>query len=109
MKRGDIHVAAARGAYSGKPRPVVILQDDRFDATNSVTVCPLTATPIDAPLMRIAVEPAPINGIDQPSWLMVDKIATMPRTNIRDRIGRLADADLIRLNRAVVVFLGLAS
>jgi mRNA interferase MazF len=39
---------------------------------------------------------------------MVDKITTMPRANVRDRLGRLADADLVRLDRALVVFLGLA-
>ena len=108
MTRGDIHVAAARGVYTGKPRPVVIVQDDRFDATPSVTVCPLTTNPVDAPLIRIAVEPTAATGIEQLSQIMVDKITTMPRANLRDRLGRLADADLVRLNRALLVFLGLA-
>ncbi|HEY5880698.1 MAG TPA: type II toxin-antitoxin system PemK/MazF family toxin [Nakamurella sp.] len=109
MRRGDLHIAAARGAYTGKPRPVVIVQDDRFDATASVTVCPLTTNPIEAPLTRIAVEPSAATGIEQPSLIMVDKITTMPRANVHDRLGRLADADLIRLDRALLVFLGLAS
>ena len=108
MRRGDIHIAAARGAYSGKPRPVVIVQDDRFDATASVTVCPLTTSPAEAPLARIAVEPTAVTGIEQPSQIMVDKIITMPRANVRDHLGRLTDADLIRLDRALLVFLGLA-
>ena len=108
MRRGDIHVAAARGAYTGKPRPVVIVQDDRFDATASVTICPLTTDPVEAPLTRIAIEPTAATGIEQPSQIMVDKITTVPRTNVRDHLGRLADADLIRLDRALVVFLGLA-
>ncbi|MDN5797941.1 MAG: type II toxin-antitoxin system PemK/MazF family toxin [Intrasporangium sp.] len=108
MRRGDIYIAAARGAYTGKPRPVVIVQDDRFDATASVTVCPLTTNPVEAPLTRIAVEPTATTGIEQLSRIMVDKITTMPRDNVRDRLGRLADADVIRLDRAIVVFLGLA-
>ncbi|ATO62424.1 hypothetical protein BB737_13145 [Mycobacterium avium subsp. hominissuis] len=54
MRRGDIYIAAARGAYSGKPRPVVV-QDDRFDATASVTVVPFTTSDVDAPLFRIVV------------------------------------------------------
>jgi len=108
VRRGDIHVAAARGAYTGKPRPVVIVQDDRFDATASVTICPLTTDPVEAPLTRIAIEPTAATGIEQPSQIMVDKITTVPRTNVRDHLGRLADADLIRLDRALVVFLGLA-
>lgn len=107
MRRGDIHIAA-RGASSGKPGPVVIVQDSRFDATASITVCPLTAEPVDAPLTRIPVQPTKVTGIEQPSHVMVDKITTIPRANVRDHLGCLADADLIRLNRALLVFLGLA-
>lgn len=108
MRRGDVYTAAARGAYTGKPRPLIIVQDDRFDATTSVTVCPLTTNPVEAPLTRVAVEPSPLNGLDQPSWLMVDKVTTMPRVGLREQLGRLPDADVLRLNRALIVFLGLA-
>ena len=108
MRRGEIYIAAARGAYTGKPRPVVIVQDDRFDSTASVTVCPLTTNPVEAPLVRIAVEPTDTTGIEKPSQIMVDKVTTMPRANVRDRLGQLTDADLVRLDRALVVFLGLA-
>ena len=108
MRRGDIHVAAARGVNTGKLRPVVIVQDDRFDATASVTICPLTTDPVEAPLTRIVIEPTGATGIEQRSQIMVDKITTVPRTNVHDQLGRLADADLIRLDRALVVFLGIA-
>ena len=108
MRRGDIHIAAARGAHSGKPRPVVIVQDDRFDATASVMVCPLTTHPVEAPLTRIAVQPTAVTGIEQPSHIMVDKITTIPRADVGDHLGRLADADLVRLDRALLVVLGLA-
>lgn len=108
MNRGDVYTAAARCAYTGKARPVVIVQDDRFDATASITVCPLTTNPVQAPLTRIPVEPSPLNGLDQPSRLMVDKVTTMPRINLREHLGRLADADLMQLDRALIVFLGLA-
>lgn len=108
MKRGEIYTAPARGAYTGKPRPVVIVQDDRFDATASVTVCPLTTDPTDAPLLRIPVQSTPATGIQQPSQLMVDKVTTVPRGNLRESVGRLPEADLIQLNRALLVFLGLA-
>ena len=108
MKRGDIHVAASRGAYTGKPRPVVIVQDDRFDGTASVTVCPLTTSSVEAPLMRIALVPSTQNGLGQACTLKVDKVTTMPRDGVRERLGRLSDDDRVRLNRALVVFLGLA-
>lgn len=109
MTRGEIYKAAAPGAYTGKPRPVVIIQDDRFDATASVTVCPFTTNPVDAPLLRIKVEPSKDNGLDQLSSMMVDKITTMPRSGVGARLGRLRDEELVQLNRSLTVLLGLAS
>jgi mRNA interferase MazF len=108
VRRGEIYTAAARGTYTGKPRPVVIAQDDRFDATASVTVCPFTTNPIEAPLLRIDVKATDLTGLPEPSRIMVDKVTTMPRAVLRERVGRLPDSDLVRLGQALVVFLGLA-
>ena len=108
MRRGEIWTAAASSGYAGKPRPVVIIQDDRFDATDSVTVCAFTTDPTEAPLIRLPVVPDEGNGLREPCSLMVDKITTMPRAKTGEHIGRLADADMMRLSRAAVVFLGLA-
>ena len=109
MTRGEIRTAAARGPYTGKPRPVVVVQDDRFDATASVTVCPFTTNPVDAPMVRIPIEPSDDNGLDRLSSLMVDKVTTVPRSSLGDRLGRLSDDELVQLNRSLMVFLGLAS
>ncbi len=108
MKRGDIWSVTARGAYTGKPRPAVIIQDDRFDATASVTICVLTTDPTEAPLIRLPVTPDELNGLERPSSLMVDKLTTVPKTSLGEHIGRLGDEDIARLDRAIVVFLGVA-
>jgi mRNA interferase MazF len=108
VRRGEIWTAAAGSGYAGRPRPVVIVQDDRFDATASVTVCAFTTDPTDAPLFRLLVEPDAINGIRQASRVMVDKVTTVPKVKLGERVGRLADEDLVRLDRALMVFLGLA-
>ncbi len=92
----------------GKPRPVVIVQDDRFDATDSVTICAFTTDPTEAPLIRLLVQPDDLNGLSQASGLMVDKLTTVPRSKIGQQVGRLGDEDMVRLGRAMVVFLGLA-
>ena len=107
MKRGEIRTVSGSG-YAGKPRPAVIVQDDRFDATASVTVCAFTTDATEAPLFRLAIEPDGQNGLRLLSRLMVDKITTVPKARVRERIGRLADADVVRLNRAIAVFMGLA-
>ena len=108
MRRGEIWTVAGGGNYAGKPRPVVIVQDDNFDATDSITVCAFTSDPTDAPLFRLAIEPNERNGLRSPCRLMIDKITTVPKSKIGIRVGRLHDEDILRLNRAVVVFLGLA-
>lgn len=108
MKRGEVWTVAGGKDYANKPRPAVILQDDRFDKTGSITVCAFTSDPADAPLFRLLVEPTEVNGLKSVSRLMVDKITTVPRTKIGTHIGNLDDEDMVRLNRAVLVFLGLA-
>jgi|SRR5277367_6351551 len=109
MRRGDIWTVSGGADYAGKPRPVVIVQEDRFDATSSVTVCAFTTNPTDAPLFRLEVKPSERNGLKRESRLMVDKITTVPRLRLGDRVGRLDADDMVRLNRAMTVFLGLAS
>lgn len=108
MKRGDIWTVAGGPDYAGKPRPAIILQDDAFDATASVTICPFTTHAVDAPLIRLPIEPSERNGLRASSQLMIDKITTVSKKKLESRVGRLSDEDLVRVNRAVVVFLGLA-
>jgi len=109
MKRGEIWTVAGGKDYAGKPRPAVILQDNCFDGTESITICAFTTDPTDAPLFRLAVEPSDSNGLRAVCRLMVDKITTVPKSRIGARIGRLGDEDMVRLNRAVLVFLGIAA
>ena len=108
MKRGEIWTLSGGGDYTGKPRPAVIVQDDSFDATASVTLCAFTTDPTEAPLFRILIQPSEANGLRAPSHLMVDKLTTVSKQRIGKRIGRLDDEDMVRLNRAILVFLGFA-
>ncbi len=109
MKRGEIWTVAGGSEYTGKPRPAVVLQDDRFDATPSVTICAFTTVAIDAPLLRLPVKPTPGNGLREASQLMIDNVVTVPRGRLRAHLGRLDAEDSLRLNRALIVFLGLAA
>lgn len=108
MKRGEIWTAAGGSDYAGKPRPVIIVQDDGFDATASITICSFTTDPSDAPLFRLAVDPSERNGLLSPCRMMVDKITTVPKSKMGALVGRLDEVDVARLNQAMMVFLGLA-
>lgn len=108
MKRGEVWTVAGGPDYAGKPRPAVILQDDPFDATASITICPFTTHAVDAPLLRLPIEASEQNGLRVASQLMIDKITTVSKKKLETRVGRLSDEEIVRVNRAVVVFLGLA-
>jgi mRNA interferase MazF len=108
MRRGDIWTVLGGKDYAGKPSPAVILQDDSFDGTDSVTLCAFTTDQTEAPLFRLAVQPNERNGLRAICCLMVDKITTVPKSKIGAHVGRLDDEDVLRLNQAVLVFLGLA-
>jgi len=108
MRRGDIWTVSGGKDHAGKPRPVAIVQDDSFDATNSITICAFTTDATEAPLFRLLVEPNERNGLRYPSRLMLNKITTVPKSKVGSQVGRLDDEDVLRLNQAVMVFLGLA-
>ena len=108
MKRGEIWTVADGGGYAGKPRPVVIVQDEAFSALDSVTICPLTSDPSDLPLFRIPLLPQDDNGLRQESRIMADRITTVRKTKLGSRIGIVSPDDMRRLNQALVVFLGIA-
>lgn len=108
MRRGELWTAAGGKHYAGKPRPVLVVRDDRFDATGSITICPLTTDPTEIPLLRVQVNPGSSTGLTQPSSIMIDKLTTLPRSKLGERIGAVSDNDMLALSRALVVFLGLA-
>jgi mRNA interferase MazF len=108
MTRGDVVAISDRGEdFTGKPRPGVVVQSDLFGALDSVTVCPVTSTPLDAPATRLRIEPSDGLRLRSASWIAVDKITTVRRDRIRASIGRLSPEDMQRLNGALAVFLGL--
>lgn len=107
MKRGEIWTVSGGAPYARKPRPAVILQDDRFSETQSVTLCPMTSHPTRKHGIRILVFPSEINGLDQSSYIQVDKISTVPRERLGNLVGTLDDSTLDDLSRAAAVFLGI--
>lgn len=108
MRRGDLVTVSLPGAY-GKPRPAVVIQSDKFNGLDSVTLLPVTGKLVDnAPLLRVLVEPDDVNGLKKPSHVMVDKTHTLPRDKIGDPFGRLDDKDLLKISRTLAMFLGIA-
>lgn len=107
MKRGEVWTVAG-GDYTAKHRPAVIVQNNTFASTASITICPLTTNRTDADLFRLPIEPNTENGLREASRLMVDKISSVPKTRLGRHLGQLSNEEMARLGRAIVVFLGLA-
>ena len=107
MQRGQFVLIAVQGDY-GKPRPALVVQSDLFAELPSVVVCPLTTTlRTDADQFRIDVEPSPSNGLRQASQITIDKIVAVPVAKVGAVVGQADDALMLRVNRALAVFLGI--
>lgn len=107
MQRGDIVVCVLSGDY-GKPRPAVVVQSNLFNETHaSITICPITTHLVETPLFRLLISPNPLNGLKEPSQIMVDKIATLQRDKIRQKIGALTIDQQSLLNHAIKTWLDL--
>lgn len=108
MRRGDIVVVAARGAYTGEPRPALVVQSDLFNPTHrSVTLCPITSDCVDAPLFRVPLPPGERTGLQVASQIMVDKVVSVPRSAVASEIGRCDDGELEAAGDALRRWLGL--
>lgn len=109
MKRGAIVVVAARGPYTGKPRPAVVVQSDLFNPTHaSVTVCPVTSDIVDAPLFRLTLPPGARTGLREVSQVMIDKVVSVPRGSIAGEIGECDGRELDAVDDGLRRWLGLA-
>jgi len=107
MKRGDLVTIALTGDF-GKPRPALIVRSNLFAEHLLVTVLPITSDLEKAPLLRIPIDPSPANGLRKPSHIMIDAIQTVRREKVGRVIGRIDDETVLAVNRALMVFLGLA-
>ena len=107
MRRGDLVTIAMQGDF-GKPRPALVVQSDQFDAHATVTVLLVSSSLTDTPLFRLTVDPTRKNGLRTRSQVMVDKAMTVKRDKIGGVIGRLDDDTMIAVNRALLLWIGLA-
>jgi mRNA interferase MazF len=108
MNRGDFVLVAMSGDF-GKPRPALVIQSDKFlnDVFASVTVLLMSSEIIDAPLIRLTVEPDENNGLFKSSQIMIDKPMTVLRSKIGGKIGYANKATLKEVDAALAVFLGI--
>jgi len=107
MRRGQFVIVVTQGDY-GKPRPALIVQSDLFVALPSAVICPLTTMlRDDADQFRLRVDPSERNGLREISQIAIDKMTVVPVAKIGGVIGEADDALLLRVNRALAIFLAI--
>jgi mRNA interferase MazF len=107
MRRGDLVTVSVAGDF-GKPRPALVIQADAFSGTATATVLLLSGTEVDAPLLRVTVEPSEGNRLRKTSQVMIDKAMTVRREKLGPPFGRIDDTTLLAINRALALFHGIA-
>jgi mRNA interferase MazF len=108
VKRGAVVVVAARGAFTGKPRPALVVQSDLFNPTHaSVTICPISSDCVDAPLFRLTLPPGSRTGLKKVSQVMIDKIVSVPRAAISAEIGECDAGEIESVDQGLRRWLGL--
>ena len=105
--RGDLEAIAMQGDF-GKPRLALVIQITAFNALETVTVLPVTGTLMDAPLLRVSIQPSAENGLKMPSQVMVDKAMTVRREKLGPAFGRANAKATADIERCLAVFLGIA-
>ena len=99
-------VTVALQGDHGKPHPALVIQSDRFPDTATTTILMVTSTLVNAPLIRLTVEPASENGLRATSQIMIDKAMTVRTDKLREAFGQLDDTVMLEVNRALALFLG---
>jgi len=93
----------------GRPRPGIIVQGDEFTAgLSTIFVCPVSSDLQDRFLLRPLIEVSPENGLRLRSQIMTDKLVALRRDRIWRVIGRIDVETSERLDRALLLVLGLS-
>jgi mRNA interferase MazF len=107
VKRGDV-VLMVGPSELGRPRPGVIVQANDFNKdVSTIFVCPITSDLQEQLPLRPMIEAEPSTGLRLPSQIMTDKMVALRRDRIRRVIGRIDSETSERLDRALLVVLGL--
>jgi mRNA interferase MazF len=103
---GDVVVLADRaGRYTGKPRPALVVQADLFPGTDSLVVCLITSVERNAPLLRVALPANKQTGLQQSSWIQIEKITAVSCNQIGRRIGTAGATVMLEVIRCLAVLL----
>ena len=115
MLRGEIwqvDFAPALGSEANKPRPAVIVSNDRANTTATrlgrgvITVVPVTSKVTKIYPFQVLL-PAATTGLAVDSKAQAEQIRSVATERLGRRIGRLSDTELAQLDQALRLHLEL--
>ena len=111
IKRGDIYYADLSpvvGSEQGGMRPVLIVQNDignKYSPT--VIAAAITSQRFKTQLPTHIQVDAQDCGLSKDSIVLLEQVRTLGKQRLKERMGNLGERDMIRVNRALSVSLGI--
>lgn len=104
MKRGEIWTLRDE-VYASKARPVVIVQSDPGEYFNSVILCLFTTFESSHIPTRVYISPDKTNGLKKDSFVMTEKLITIDKKELGEKIGVLTDEQMRQISRGLAKLL----
>jgi mRNA interferase MazF len=106
VKRGELWTFRDIN-YASKARPVIIVQSDDIHKFDSVILCLFTTYNSEHISTRVRIPASPTNGLVKDSFVMTEKIVTVAKCELGEKIGELTNEQMNAISTQLAVVLGL--
>lgn len=111
IKRGDIYYADLSpvvGSEQGGVRPVLIVQNDIGNKYSPTIIAAAITSQINKAKLPTHIEiNAEEYGLTRDSVILLEQVRTIDKRRLRDKIGRLDDELMSKVNEAISISFGL--
>ncbi len=112
VKRGDIFYADLSpvvGSEQGGIRPVLVVQNDVGNKYSPTVIAAAITSRINKAKLPTHIEiEAAQYGLQKDSVVLLEQIRTIDKRRLREKIGRLDEIQMVKVNDAISVSFGLA-
>ena len=106
INRGEIWSVLWTG-FARKPRPALVIQSEEYRLTETDILALITTTENDAGVLRIPIKADESNGLQQDSFICLDKLMAIPVANLGKCYGKVSDEVMREVNARLIKILGI--
>ena len=111
MKRGEIwraNLDPVMGSEQGGVRPVLIVQNDTGNKHSPTVIAAAITSQVGKARLPTHIElNAQSVGLSRDSVILLEQIRTLDKSRLREKMGRLDDGTMTRVDNAIAVSFGL--